>query len=166
VSAETQTDELMGLTPVVLVSVGDTDWKLDRACTPADADLFFPPKGGDSDSAKRICAGCSVRRECLTYALTAPVERFGIWGGLSGRERRALKAPPAPGEPLPPIRYFADVARMLIDRRRRPITHGTEAGYRAHGRSGTTPCSACREAHSVHVRSQPNYIARRSQVSA
>ena len=40
--------------------------------------------------AKRICQGCEVRAECLEYAL-ANDERFGLWGGLSERERRKLK---------------------------------------------------------------------------
>ena len=40
--------------------------------------------------AKRVCSGCSVRAECLEFAL-ANDERFGIWGGLSERERRRLR---------------------------------------------------------------------------
>ena len=41
-------------------------------------------------AAKKVCTGCEVRAECLEYAL-AHDERFGIWGGLSERERRRLK---------------------------------------------------------------------------
>jgi WhiB family redox-sensing transcriptional regulator len=37
-----------------------------------------------------VCLSCEVRSECLEYAL-AHDERFGIWGGLSERERRRLK---------------------------------------------------------------------------
>jgi WhiB family redox-sensing transcriptional regulator len=44
--------------------------------------------------AKRVCLSCEVRQECLEYAL-AHDERFGIWGGLSERERRRLKRRPA-----------------------------------------------------------------------
>jgi WhiB family redox-sensing transcriptional regulator len=44
--------------------------------------------------AKRVCLSCDVRQECLEYAL-AHDERFGIWGGLSERERRRLKRRPA-----------------------------------------------------------------------
>ncbi len=43
-----------------------------------------------SSEAKKVCIGCEVRSECLEYAL-ANDERFGIWGGLSERERRKLK---------------------------------------------------------------------------
>ena len=46
--------------------------------------------GGSTRAAKRICQTCTVQTECLEYAL-ANDERFGIWGGLSERERRRLK---------------------------------------------------------------------------
>ena len=65
-------------------------WKVQAACTPDDADLFWPERGEDADTAKRICSGCPVRRECLTYALRSN-ERDGIWGGMSGKERRRLR---------------------------------------------------------------------------
>jgi WhiB family transcriptional regulator, redox-sensing transcriptional regulator len=65
-------------------------WYDRAACLEADADTFFPEKGGSSRPAKRVCAPCAVRSECLAYAL-ANDERFGIWGGLSERERRQIK---------------------------------------------------------------------------
>ena len=54
------------------------------------ARLSYPEKGGSTRDAKRICSSCDVRGECLEYALQND-ERFGIWGGLSERERRKLK---------------------------------------------------------------------------
>ena len=65
-------------------------WYERAACIEADADCFFPEKGGSTREAKRICAECEVRTECLAYAL-ANDERFGIWGGTSERERRRLR---------------------------------------------------------------------------
>lgn len=50
----------------------------------------LPREGRLHPQAKRICLGCEVRNECLEYALQKD-ERFGIWGGLSERERRKLK---------------------------------------------------------------------------
>ena len=50
----------------------------------------LPEKGGSTREAKKVCRGCEVRAECLEYALEHD-ERFGIWGGLSERERRRLK---------------------------------------------------------------------------
>jgi WhiB family redox-sensing transcriptional regulator len=68
-----------------------TDQWQDRAlCAQTDPEAFFPEKGGSTREAKKICLGCEVRNECLDYAL-AHDERFGIWGGLSERERRRLK---------------------------------------------------------------------------
>jgi len=65
-------------------------WQTDALCAQTDPEAFFPEKGGSTRDAKRICASCDVRSECLEYAL-ANDERFGIWGGLSERERRKLK---------------------------------------------------------------------------
>ena len=65
-------------------------WQDQALCAQTDPEAFFPEKGGSTREAKRICSGCDVRAECLEYAL-AHDERFGIWGGLSERERRRLK---------------------------------------------------------------------------
>ena len=65
-------------------------WQADALCAQTDPEAFFPETGGSTREAKRICEGCEVRSECLDYAL-ANDERFGIWGGLSERERRKLR---------------------------------------------------------------------------
>jgi WhiB family redox-sensing transcriptional regulator len=69
---------------------GDESWRLDALCAETDPEAFFPEKGGSTREAKRVCASCPVRMECLEFAL-ANDERFGIWGGLSERERRRLR---------------------------------------------------------------------------
>lgn len=68
----------------------DEQWQERALCAQTDPEAFFPEKGGSTREAKRICLGCEVRDACLEYAL-ANDERFGIWGGLSERERRRLK---------------------------------------------------------------------------
>ena len=68
----------------------DDQWQENALCAQTDPEAFFPEKGGSTREAKRICLGCEVRDACLDYAL-AHDERFGIWGGLSERERRRLK---------------------------------------------------------------------------
>lgn len=68
----------------------EQQWQERALCAQTDPEAFFPEKGGSTREAKRICMGCEVRDECLEYAL-AHDERFGIWGGLSERERRRLK---------------------------------------------------------------------------
>lgn len=65
-------------------------WQADALCAETDPEAFFPEKGGSTRDAKRICESCEVREQCLEYALKND-ERFGIWGGLSERERRKLR---------------------------------------------------------------------------
>jgi WhiB family transcriptional regulator, redox-sensing transcriptional regulator len=65
-------------------------WQERALCAQTDPEAFFPEKGGSTREAKRVCLTCDVRGECLEYAL-ANDERFGIWGGMSERERRKLK---------------------------------------------------------------------------
>jgi WhiB family redox-sensing transcriptional regulator len=68
----------------------DLPWQARGRCAETDPEAFFPEKGGSTLNAKRVCRGCEVRAECLDYAL-ATDQRFGIWGGMSERERRRLK---------------------------------------------------------------------------
>lgn len=68
----------------------EDQWQDRALCAQTDPEAFFPEKGGSTREAKRICQGCEVKAECLEYALHND-ERFGIWGGLSERERRRLK---------------------------------------------------------------------------
>ena len=63
-------------------------WTVDAGCADADPSVFFIGHGQPATEAKAICAGCPVRVECLDFAL-AGRERFGIWGGLTEKERRA-----------------------------------------------------------------------------
>ena len=85
---------MIELAPYVPVGDGDDDtvlsWQDQALCAQTDPEAFFPEKGGSTREAKRICVGCEVKQECLEYALMQD-ERFGIWGGLSERERRRLK---------------------------------------------------------------------------
>ena len=63
------------------------DWRDDAACRDQDTALFFPHNEDDAGAAKRICAVCPVRGDCLSWAL-ATNQRDGIWGGMTERERR------------------------------------------------------------------------------
>lgn len=65
-------------------------WQTDSLCAQTDPEAFFPEKGGSTRDAKKICQSCEVKAQCLEYALHND-ERFGIWGGLSERERRKLR---------------------------------------------------------------------------
>jgi WhiB family redox-sensing transcriptional regulator len=52
--------------------------------------LFFPERGASTRKAKAICNACEVKAECLDYAIVNG-EKFGIWGGMSERERRRVR---------------------------------------------------------------------------
>ncbi|MFW0119800.1 WhiB family transcriptional regulator [Rothia sp. P5764] len=69
---------------------GELSWQADALCAQTDPEAFFPEKGGSTRDAKRVCSECPVREACLEYAMDND-ERFGIWGGLSERERRRLR---------------------------------------------------------------------------
>lgn len=69
---------------------GQLAWQADALCAQTDPEAFFPEKGGSTRDAKKVCGACTVREQCLEYAL-ANDERFGIWGGMSERERRRLR---------------------------------------------------------------------------
>ena len=67
---------------------GDADWTADARCRAAGPDELFV-QGAAQNRAKTLCLGCPVRTECLADALDNRVE-FGVWGGMTERERRAL----------------------------------------------------------------------------
>ncbi len=71
-------------------TVDATGWQDFANCLGVDPDLFFPERGASTREAKEVCKGCVVREDCLEYAL-ANGEKFGIWGGLSERERRRIR---------------------------------------------------------------------------
>ncbi len=64
------------------------DWSARAACRTTDPDALFV-QGAAQNRAKALCSGCVVRTECLADALDNEVE-FGVWGGMTERERRAL----------------------------------------------------------------------------
>ncbi len=90
---EARMQELAQVMPE-LVGDGDDEgllgWQERALCAQTDPEAFFPEKGGSTREAKKVCLSCDVRGDCLEYALSND-ERFGIWGGLSERERRKLK---------------------------------------------------------------------------
>jgi len=68
----------------------DRSWQEYANCLGVDPDLFFPERGASTREAKEVCRGCVVRGDCLEYALRNS-EKFGIWGGMSERERRRIR---------------------------------------------------------------------------
>ena len=66
-------------------------WRELAACRGTDLNLFFPERGESAEPARQVCAACPVRQPCLDYAITNRISD-GIWGGLTERERRALRS--------------------------------------------------------------------------
>jgi len=66
-------------------------WRELAACRGTDLEVFFPGRGESAGPARQVCAACPVRQACLDYAITNGIVH-GIWGGLTGRERRALQS--------------------------------------------------------------------------
>lgn len=76
------------------------EWQDHAVCAGVDPDLWFPDKSGDViqtiREAKAVCHRCPVRVDCLEFALEHG-EQFGIWGGKTVKERRAIRRQRAQG---------------------------------------------------------------------
>jgi WhiB family redox-sensing transcriptional regulator len=66
-------------------------WRELAACRGTDLEVFFPGRGESAWPARQVCAACPVRQPCLDYAISNQITH-GIWGGLTERERRALRS--------------------------------------------------------------------------
>jgi len=66
-------------------------WRELAACRGSDLEVFFPGRGESAGPARRVCAACPVRQACLDYAISNRIA-YGVWGGLTERERRALRS--------------------------------------------------------------------------
>lgn len=74
----------------VNVSMGmETTWMATGNCNNHPPAVFFPSDGVGVEVAKKICATCPVKEQCLEYALEARIDH-GVWGGASERQRRRL----------------------------------------------------------------------------
>jgi WhiB family redox-sensing transcriptional regulator len=76
----------------VLLGKDGVRWWERAKCRGVDPDLFFPRRGDDTTQAVAVCKACPVQVECLEYALDNG-ERFGIWGGTTGKDRRKMRRP-------------------------------------------------------------------------
>jgi len=115
-----------------------TDWQTQAACRGEDPELFFPlgttgPAAAQAEEAKAVCRRCPAMNICLTWALTTGQD-FGVWGGHSEDERRAIKR---------------RAARKTAATPRQPARCGTPAGYEKHVRDHSTICGPCRAARNA-----------------
>lgn len=75
--------------PPIDLSAVDQEWRNSALCAQTDPEIFYPEKGSDARDAKKVCLQCTVRTECLAFALDSR-ERYGVYGGLTERQRRPL----------------------------------------------------------------------------
>jgi WhiB family redox-sensing transcriptional regulator len=75
-------------------------WMLHALCRGAQPTEFFPSDGLGVEAAQRVCLTCTVKAECLEYALQHRIEH-GVWGGASERERRRILRRRRDMTPLP-----------------------------------------------------------------
>jgi len=66
----------------------EMDWTTAARCRGVDPEQFFVRGSANARAAVKVCSRCTVKDECLRYALEHDVD-FGIWGGLTERQRRA-----------------------------------------------------------------------------
>ncbi len=98
-SLPTSSRQITSLNDLVSPEESSPDWRDNAVCMQTDPEAFFPEKGGSTREAKQICLGCGVVDQCLKYAVEND-ERFGIWGGMSERERRRYKRGNLSKEPI------------------------------------------------------------------
>jgi WhiB family redox-sensing transcriptional regulator len=77
-------------TPNLRGIVASPEWMGEALCRQSDPELFYPDTGHNSRDARAVCVRCPVKAECLAYAIEHH-ERYGVWGGLSERQRRHLR---------------------------------------------------------------------------
>jgi WhiB family transcriptional regulator, redox-sensing transcriptional regulator len=70
--------------------VDDRGWIEQANCRGVDPDAFFVRGAAHARAALRLCQGCPVQEPCLEYALEEEID-FGVWGGLTERQRRSLQ---------------------------------------------------------------------------
>lgn len=109
----------------------------DAVCSQTDPELFFPEKGGSTKDAKSVCLACPVRVRCLTWAMQTD-QRFGVWGGLSEKERTRLRrqaaaaaVAPQPKAPREPASCGTYAAWSRHKRRNEPIDDACHAAFLA-----------------------------------
>jgi len=85
------------VSPVVVQLLRRPRWQNLAACSGERVEMFIPDRGAPTARAKQLCARCTVRAECLKYALAIP-DLVGYWAGTNERERRRLRSSLRRGE--------------------------------------------------------------------
>lgn len=109
------------------------DWRIDAACRTRPDLNWFPEQGQPVAAQLAVCAACPVRTDCLADALGNGADNgYGLWGGLSAKQRRDLRS----------------TARLDINRG--PARCGTRSGYMLHRKRQEDACDECRAANAAY----------------
>jgi WhiB family redox-sensing transcriptional regulator len=119
--------------------VTEERWMEQAKCKTTPDVNFFPSQGQSAADAKAVCAECAVATACLDYALRND-ERFGVWGGTSEKQRRALRR-----------ELGITVTIAEVDPAPKSIC-GTNTGYYRHRRKREKSCEPCLIAHRDYVK--------------
>jgi hypothetical protein len=65
-------------------------WHADAACKEHPELNWVPGRGDDTTAPKAVCDGCLVAAECRAWALRQVPDLYGVWGGLTRRQRLRL----------------------------------------------------------------------------
>ena len=123
-----------------------TDWTTRAACKGTDPDELFV-QGAAQNRAKLICRGCPVRTECLADALDNGIE-FGVWGGMTERERRALL------RRRPDVTSWRDLLERARDEYERSPSTSSSPAERAQPTTGCATLPASRAVPTELCRAQ------------
>ena len=122
------------------------EWMADAACIGKPQAWFFPSRGEESSRAKETCAGCPVLDTCREYAL-GKGERHGIWGGMSERERRRVRATRAVRGTIPDRTRSAEILAYVENLRRQGYHDYIQQAAGHFGISRKTVHHHCQTAH-------------------
>jgi WhiB family redox-sensing transcriptional regulator len=120
-------------------------WHADAACRGIGPELFYAENDRlKAKEAKALCATCPVRIECRDWGVEK-IEHFGIWGGMTARQRSKRRA------------FLRRNGGMRTTRRGPRASCNTAGGYAAHRRRGEEACAECKKAHALSVALQRSH---------
>lgn len=129
-------------------------WREQAKCKGMDPDVFHPDlnKPSEIEAIKAICNACPVQHDCAEHAINDG-EPFGIWGGLTERERRIARRKRGLSDITRRHLHLAVVNTRVV---KPPAECGTSSGYERHRRLREAACDECKEANRAKIAAYRN----------